>query len=86
MTISGAVLKPNSSAPNKAAVTTSNPVRICPSACKTTLNVRIACRKQEIRKEYIRQQFNRSVIMNDEKKWITNVYRTQRISRTTHTT
>lgn len=37
ITISGAVLNPNSSAPKSAATTTSKPVRSWPSACKITL-------------------------------------------------
>lgn len=37
MTMSGAVLNPNSSAPKSAATITSKPVRNCPSACKIIL-------------------------------------------------
>ena len=39
--ISGAVENPNSSAPNRAPITTSRPVRICPSTCRTTLRRRL---------------------------------------------
>ena len=37
MAMRGAVEKPNSSAPSKAPITTSRPVRICPSTCRITL-------------------------------------------------
>ena len=39
--ISGAVAKPNSSAPSSAAMATSLPVFNCPSVCKTTLDLRL---------------------------------------------
>ena len=39
--ISGAVAKPNSSAPKSAAIATSLPVFNCPSVCNTTLDLKL---------------------------------------------
>jgi len=49
--MSGAVAKPNSSAPSSAATAMSRPVRICPSACKedassvTSLSMSVPCQR-----------------------------------------